>query len=521
MKRTSIPACFVLVFAALCALAQPALAEQAASAQSAQSDGIDPSKLTLEQIAAIDSPQALYQLVEAYQASEDMQHMAWTLGRLSHLFPGSGEIKLALAAAYSNMGDKSKAYDTLLRMQQQGFGYNLTDDYRFKKVADTKVWEYAVANLRANLKPFGEGKVAFGLPKGDHLFESIAWDPTRKQFLIGSVREDKIYLADKNGKLSEFISSNADNGLWSVYAMAVDAPRDALYVASTASVYSKDFKQDDFGKAGVFKFQLSTGKLIDKYLLPNPPGVQTLSSITVSKKGQVFAADGIRNIIYRLDGKTLKPLVENPKLTSVRGLAASDDGKTLYFSDFTFGIFGADLTTGKGFDVRYDPATLVLSGIEGLYYYDGTLIAIEPGMAPKRVMRFTLGKEGRSIVKVMPIDAANQAFELPTSGTMVDDKLYFLANSRKGYYDKYGVPKDDEATKSVEVFQSNARFAWNEAGITPKLSELPLADPNKGPAMLATPPKSFEEQAKEHRAQKKPVSAKPTPPKKDGDSGNR
>ena len=124
------------------------------------------------------------------------------------------------------------------------------------------------------------------MPAGDSLFESLAFDPKRKQLLVGSVREGKIYRVDKNGKLTEFISPDAQNGLWSVYAMAVDSADDALYVASTASVYFKGFSKDDFGKAGVFKFSLASGKLVDKYLLVPDPKPRTLSSIAVGKNGQ-------------------------------------------------------------------------------------------------------------------------------------------------------------------------------------------------------------------------------------------
>lgn len=81
----------------------------------------------------------------------------------------------------------------------------------------------------------------------------------------------------------------------------------------------------------------------------------------------------------------------------MRGLALSDDGDTLYFADYALGLFGADLKSATGFAVNHDPARLVLGGIEGLFYYQGNLIAIENGMSPKRVVRLALSKDGRSI----------------------------------------------------------------------------------------------------------------------------
>ncbi|HEY6986536.1 MAG TPA: hypothetical protein VH375_10675, partial [Rhodanobacteraceae bacterium] len=240
-------------------------------------------------------------------------------------------------------------------------------------------------------------------------------------------------------------------------------------------VYFKGFKQEDYGKAGVFKFKLSTGKLLNKYLLAPDNQARTLSSIAVGKNGQVFAADGLRNIIYRLDAGTLKPMVENPKLTSIRGLAVSDDGKRLYFADYALGVFGVDLVAGKAFDLDYATDKLVLGGIDGIYCYDGTLVVIENGMSPRRVMRLKLDKGGRKIESAMPLDVSNAAFGLPTYGAIDGDGLYFIANSQKNDYDAYGVLKDSGKLESVRVFRSDLRFAWDESGIPTQASAAPSA----------------------------------------------
>ncbi|MGA9422483.1 MAG: hypothetical protein WBW61_08975 [Rhodanobacteraceae bacterium] len=444
----------------------------------------DPSTLSESQIKGVTVPAVLTRLAAAYRADGDDQRLIWTLQHLTELTPNSGDAKLALATLYAKQDEKSKTYDLLLRMQRQGFGYDLAHDKRFDKVADTKVWAYVVANLKANLKPFGEGKVAFTLPKGDTLYDSLAYDPKRGQFLVGSVRDGSIERVGKGGKLEPFIVPDAGNGLWSVYAMAADPARNLLYVASTSSVYFKGFKQDDYGKAGLFQFNLSTGKLVDKMLLPPDGKAHTLSSVAVGKTGEAFVADGVRNEIYRVDGGKLKLLVANPRLTSVRGLAVSDDGRFLYFADYALGIFGVDLKQGTGFDLRYDPAALVLGGIDGLYWYQNNLVAIENGMSPPRIMRLRLSANGHDITKVMPLDAANPNFTLPTYGAIDGDSLYFIANSQKNRYDQYGDPKAVSKLQPVRVFKSDLRFAWDKSGIGTAVTPIPVATPAQREKLL-------------------------------------
>jgi len=455
-----------------------ALATTAATAAPA-GGGVDPSKLSKAQIDQMLVPSALLRAAAMYKEAGDAERLTWTLERLVALQPNIGDLKLALAGAYAAQGEKTKTYDLLLAMQRVGYGYELGGNHSFDKVADTRVWTYVVDNLKANLKPFGEGKIAFSLPAGDHLYEALAWDPLRKQLLVGSVRDGTVMRADADGKLSSFIAPDKDNGLWSVYAMAVDADDDALYVASTASLYFKGFDKDNYGKAGVFKFRLSDGKFLAKYIVPASDQPNTLSSIAAGGKGLVFAADGLRNVIYRLDGGALKPMVVNPRLTSLRGMALSGDAKTLYFADYALGVFGVDLVAGKAFDLLYDPERITLGGIDGLYWYDHNLVAIQNGMTPHRVMRIALDTDGRSVTGAMPLDAGNAAFELPTYGTVAGDALYFVSNSQRNAYDGYGAPKDEHKLAAPNVFKSDLRFAWGSGAFKAARA------PGKPPAVIS------------------------------------
>lgn len=449
----------------------------------------DATTFTEKDINEITSSMVLNRMIAGYKRLDDQERLNWTLARLSALHPDSGDLRMALALNYAAQGNKSKSYDLLLKMKEQGYGADLKDDPRFAKVTGTEAWDYVVQNLQMNLQPFGEGKVAFELAKDDTLFESITWDPKREKFLIGSVRDGQIRIADMKGKLSKFITPADGSGLWSVYAMAVDPDRDLLYVTSSSSLYFKGFRKEDFNKTGLFKFKLSSGQLISKILMPTDDGTHTLSSIAVSKDGKVYVADGVRNEIYTIEGDALKLVVTNPRLTSIRGMALSDDGNTLYFADYALGIFGADLKAGSGFPLAHDTTTLVLGGIEGLYWYDGTLVAIENGMSPHRVIRLTLSKDGKSVTKMMPIDVANPAFGLPTYGTVVGNDLYFIANSQRNLYGQYGDLKDKDALNAVRIFRSNLRFAWNEKGITGSQS-VPIrqASPEEGRKMIKQGP---------------------------------
>lgn len=447
-----------------CAVAQDKPAQPAESAQ--QMLVQKAAALTEEQIRQSHDLTALSTLAQLYNTQGDTQHLLWTMQRVGELMPNSGDLKLQLAMAYAKAGDKTKAYDTLLHMQVQGFGYDIAKDPRFEPIHGTRVWDYLVANLAANAKQFGEGSVAFELPKGDHLFNALAWDAKRKQLLVGSEREGKVLLADEHGKLGDFIAADTANGLWGVDALGVDNTRGKLYVASAASLRFKGFNKDNAGKAGIFEFDLASGKFLKKYILPQGDGAHVLTSIVVGKDGVVYAADGPRRVIFKLEGSALKSIVVNPRLTGITGLALTDDGKTLYIADYAMGIFGFDLTKAAAFELGYDPSKLVLGGIDSMYWYDGNLVVVESGMVPRRVLRVKPSDDGHSIVTVMPLDVAQPAFENLGQAAVAGDNLYFVANRQDGLYDDNGVLTDAAKLEATRIFRSNLRFAWGQKGVS-------------------------------------------------------
>lgn len=467
MKIQSLLAAGVLASLSFVALAQSPSAPSANDQATAQAALIQRAEALSEaQIKQTHDMEGLSRLAQIYSAQNDMPRFVWVLQRAIELMPNSGDLKLQLAMAYAKQNDKTHAYDTLIRMQTQGFGYDIGKDARFDPIHGNKVWDYIVANLQVNAKQFGEGKVAYSLAKGDYLFDALAWDAKRGRLLVGSARDGAIRGVDAHGKLVDFITPNADNGLWGVDALCVDAARGKLYVASSASAIYQGFNGDNAGKAGIFEFDLTSGKLLHKYTFKQSDGAHRLTSMVAGSDGHVYAADSARKQVFKLEDGALKEILNNAKLTGITGLALSGDGRTLYLADYALGIFGYDLAKGQAFEPPYDATRLVLGGIVGMYWYDGTLAIIENGMVPKRAMRLQLSKDGRSIVSAMPLDVAQAAFAGLGAGAVGGDKLYYIVNRQDSLYDSRGVLVDADKLAPTQIFRSNLRFAWGQSGAT-------------------------------------------------------
>lgn len=413
---------------------------------------------TEKQIDTVEEPLQLVQLAKQFEQAKDWRHQAYALARLFAMRPMQGPIGYELAAAHARQNDKRNAYDVLVRLQGNGFGFDPSKDPRFENIHGTKVWDYIVENLQANLAAFGGGSSGFSLPGGDTLFESIAYDPARKQFLVGSVREGSIYLADDRGQLKPFIVADDKNDLLATYALAVDAPRDLLWVVGNGVPHRKGLAKDNFGRSVLYKFVLSTGALAGKFDVPIDQRPSLLSSIAVSPKGDVLVADGVARRIFQWKDNQLQKIVENPRLTSIRGMAFDASSTKLYFADYDLGVFGLDLNTGKPFALAPEKG-LTLYSIEGMAFWKNQLIIIQNGFPPARVMRLTLNEDGTRVTHSQALDVAKPEFGLPTQGVVVGDQFWFIANSQRGQYDSYGIPRDEAKLAPVTIYRSDLNFA--------------------------------------------------------------
>ncbi|HET7844385.1 MAG TPA: hypothetical protein VFL14_09560, partial [Xanthomonadales bacterium] len=284
-----------------------------------------------------------------------------------------------------------------------------------------------------------------------------AWDDKRGKLLAGSVRTGEVSIVE-GGKLTSLVQADAKNGLWGVFDMYADAGADRLWIASSAIPHVKHAAESDYGRAALFAFKLSDGSFVGKYPVPDDNRPHLLTAVTANPRGDVFVADLLTAQVFKLDGDSLRLVVQNPRLSTIHAIAATADNRFLYFADYDLGLFGLDLTTGRAFDVLL-PMHFTPWGIESLYAWKGQLVIVQNAFPPKRVMRLTMSADGHRIERAKAIDAGHEALELPTRGAIAGDRLLLVANSQKGKYDGEGKPIAGAKLDGAKVWSSDLNFA--------------------------------------------------------------
>lgn len=349
--------------------------------------------------------------------------------------PRHPEVVYNVARAHALAGEKAEAAAWLGRFIRMGLGHDPAEDEAFVALKDSAEWRALAAELEKTRAPVAGSRAAFTLAEKDLIAEGIAHDPVERVFYVGSIHRRKVVSVDARGVVKDFTGEGQD-GLWGVLGMRVDAARRVLWVNSVAGPEAGEAR----GSSGVFKYDLKTGRLIKKYLLPNKPRTHLLNDVALNPRGDAFITDSEEGSVYvvRAARDELETLVAPGTFIYPNGVTLSPDGRRLYVADFATGLSAVDVESGAVKAVEY-PEGVIVHGADGLYFYRDSLVAVQNLRGPGRVVRLFLNREGDRVQSARVVEAFNSLFEIPTTGVLVGDELFYIANSQLRKLDDAGV----------------------------------------------------------------------------------
>lgn len=276
--------------------------------------------------------------------------------------------------------------------------------------------------------------IAFYLEEKDLLPESVAYDPKDKSFYVGSTRKGKIVRVDAAGNATDFIAPRQD-GLWMAIGIKINATRRILWACSYDGENLEGYKPGDTRAAGVFAFNLDTGKLVRKWTIEKPGEVHAFNDLALTRGNDVYITHMFDDAaIYKISDKTqeLEVLARPAGLKDPNGITMTPNEETLFVAGAD-GIYTIDRATGASHRLQAaddDP----LGAIDGLYYYRGSLIAVHA----TSVRRHRLDESNTRVVATEVLEADHPLFDIPTTGVIVGDAFYYVANGQFGAVQKDG-----------------------------------------------------------------------------------
>lgn len=254
----------------------------------------------------------------------------------------------------------------------------------------------------------------------DLIPEGIAVDIQSGKLFINSLKHDKIVQCNLDGTDAKDFIQRKEYGYLAGFGMTIKG--DILYALGNSL-------PKDNNKSILLLLDITTGDLIKSYPLDNPEFIY-LNDIAVSNHGSVFITDSETNNIYTINPSShrLEVFYSNDEIKYSNGIAISDNDKYLYFASYTSGIRVLDIATQKLVNQSNEH-----KGIDGMKFYENSLITIinsRRDASENGVYKFQLDKENSSIVGQEKLRAFREPSDIPTTFDLVEDKMYFIADSQ-------------------------------------------------------------------------------------------
>jgi hypothetical protein len=369
----------------------------------------------------------------------DIESAREKLVHAATVWPTQAAYLHAAASASARLSDTASAVQWLNRVADLGQWREVRGDEDFAPVLGAPAIEAAIARLEVNHLPLARSRVAFTFPDSTFFAEGIDVDTIRREWFLGSIRHGRVVRVDSTGRARSFAAGTV---LDAVFGVRVDAARRRLWVTTRSTPLQVGLRPGSPERASILVFSLDDESLLARVTLPDDGLSHTLGDLALAPDGAAYITDSEQPVLFRASyaaetGIVLEQFLQHRLFRSLQGVAFSDDAKTAYLADYSHGILAVDLATRA---VREVPASAGLStlGIDGLTFWHGSLIGIQNGSSPPRIVRLTLSPQGDQVEHLDVIDRHLPVADEPTNATRLGDRLYYIGNSQWSQYAEDG-----------------------------------------------------------------------------------
>lgn len=338
------------------------------------------------------------------------------IAQLEALVPTIPDPSLAylIASDYAELGDRAKTLEWLGRAADARAGFE-TRNPAFARFSGDPDFERLRARMAAETASVLRSRRAFVIDRPGLVPEGLAWDPAGRLF-VSDMAGRRILAVDRAGRVRDF----AQGLRLRPVGLKVDRARGRLWVATTNAFWDTPKKE-----AELLGLDLRTGRVVARH---GHADATSFNDLDVAPDGDLYVTDSDGGAVYRLpaDSPAMQRVTPKGAMAYPNGIAWLNGA--VYVAQ-GIALRRIDPATGEVARVRGLPGFPGL-GIDGLYAHEGSLIAVQGFGFKGRVSRLQLSPEGDAVAAARLLEAANPAFDVPTTAAPAGDRLYLLANSQ-------------------------------------------------------------------------------------------
>ena len=343
--------------------------------------------------------------------------------RVAAAFPNSANMQRRRIAAALDAHDAAAALDASPRLAAMGATLSPASRARIAGLVGEAPVAALAARFEANGKPLGASSAYATLGNDQRLIEGLIWEPRTRRLYATSVVGRRLVEVRPDGAhpVLEHVGS--------FFAGAADPTRPLLWISSAA------IEQTPAGARFTGLIGVDPAHPAAALRIAAPAGA-TPGDVAVGADGIVYVSDGMNGAVYRCRPgcAALETWLPAGTFRSAQGMALSADGRLLYVADYRYGLAVVERATGRVKRINA-PRDLMLDGIDGLVRDHGRLIVIQNGSPPVRIAALALSVDGFGVTGLSVLERANPAWDEPSLGALIGDRLVYVSNPQ---WERYG-----------------------------------------------------------------------------------
>lgn len=277
---------------------------------------------------------------------------------------------------------------------------------------------FSVLNCNAQQKP----KTIAVIKEKDIIPEGIAYDEKSKTIFLSSIHKNKILAISADGFVSDFVPSGKD-GIKQVLGMKVFNGQ--LWACNNTA------EEDTINReANIHVYDIASKKLVKRITIKD--GTKHLfNDLYITRSGDAYVtdSDGAGIFLIRNGTDKAEPFIKGGTIPYPNGITATADEKKIIVSTGGGqGIVSIDLNTKEIKSITH--AHYFIIGADGLYRYKNKLISVQNVTFPEGIVEMQLSDDNQTITDIRHLVVGIPEFDTPTTGVIVGDEFYFIANSQ-------------------------------------------------------------------------------------------
>jgi sugar lactone lactonase YvrE len=387
----------------------------------------------------------LFQKLSEAAKQKDWQGARAVLTEIGRELPApTPRYMLSVATIEAKLGHKDEALKWIEKYVATGLSFDPSRDEELKALMAAGTGEKVAGLMKEHGLPVTNAAFVCELPQADTMPEDIAYlkalgANSAGSFYVSSVQHRTIYrislpkTGSKECAMEELLLP-PEARRWPTLAVAADPKRNVLWVTASAMPGFSGFAKEDEGKAVLMEIDAKSGKVLHRFD-PGTTGPAVLGDMCVTDQGTVYVTDSIGGGVYRVHGdlKTAKLEKIADGLFSPQTPVLSRDGRRLFVADYTMGIAVIDLPVAgpvpnPSAKLQYlpHPENVAVVGLDGLYRSGDSLIGIQNGTQPERIVQFLMNAAETEIRDAQVIQQIGQLDS--THAVEVDGWFYATSN---------------------------------------------------------------------------------------------